>query len=378
MTDKWYKQCLALKACDRPLAVNNSVVYILSAQPWCGRGREESSAEWHAQNKLSLTVFGASILAPSKDGGHVELYVLLASEVLDHDAQAANMLLNQVLRVIKCHASVDWTKVAKIWLVSDCGPHFRSYENVAHFCFTLVKGLNVAVNVMYLGEQHGKGACDRLFGWTNAWLQDSLQRRPLHGLDNLLHAYREGSQTMMSQDPAGAKFVVDKFEPGTERPNPRLYFQCSALKISRTYSLSSQPSVHAPSGVSIRNNVFSDLVAKEILSPWSIEKQRLEKPEQWRRGFYDKPRSWEQLGPQAGDVTDLTRKYTAQKPFKTTSMPTPKRSLEERLSAKARALSRQAAKRRRQMAAMKPTDSDSSTSSSSSSSASSSAASVAS
>jgi len=48
-------------------------------------------------------VFGASIIAPKKGGGHVELYLLLVSEVLDHDAQAANMLINEVVGIVKSH-----------------------------------------------------------------------------------------------------------------------------------------------------------------------------------------------------------------------------------------------------------------------------------
>ena len=77
-------------------------------------GREETSEEWHAQNKLSLTVYGASVLAPAKAGGHVELYLLLVSEVLDHDAQVANMLLNQVLVLVRDHPRVNWPALRKL------------------------------------------------------------------------------------------------------------------------------------------------------------------------------------------------------------------------------------------------------------------------
>ena len=172
---------------------------------------------------------------------------------------------------------------------------------------------------------------------------------------------------MMKSDPIGPRFLVKVFDPGLLRPTRRKTFICNALKISRTYSLSAQVSKHATSGVSIRNNVFSDLTGKETLT-WSIEENTAEQPEPWRRGYYDKPRAWEQVGPQAGDVTELTRKHMAQKTHRNSRMPVPKRSLEDRLSAKARALSRQAAKRRRQMAAQKTAEDDNSSSTSSSSS----------
>lgn len=334
-------------------------------------GREETSEEWHAQNKLSLTVYGASVLPPAKAGGHVELYLLLVSEVLDHDAQIANMLLNQVLVLVRDHPRVNWPALRKLWLVSDCGPHFRPYESAAHFLVTLLTTLKVKVHVMYLGEQHGKGACDRLFGWTNEWLQRYLQEKPTHCIKDLVQAYRSGSTATAQMDPSSAAFLVHSFDPGQSRPSRRLFFNCSTLKISRTYSLSAEPNSLAPSGITIRNNVFSDLVSNQSLGPWSIGETIPEDEEQWRRGYYDKPRSWKELGPQAGDVNELTRKYTAQKPFKSHAMPAQKGSLEEKLSAKARTLSKQARKRRRQQAALKADGSGSSSTSSSSTSSSS-------
>ena len=352
-----------------------------AASSLCKRiqGREESSEEWHAQNKLSLTVFGASVIAPAAGGGHVEIYVLLTSEIIDHDAQCGNMMVNQVLAMIRQEKRVDWAAVRSMWLVSDCGPHFRSYENVAHFCHTLVTKLRLKVHVLYLGEQHGKGSCDRLFGWTNSWLQQHLQEGPVHGIADLVAAYKKGGAAMMKTDPDGPLFLVAVFDPGKFRPTRRKSFSCKNFKITRTYSLTAEISRHATSGVTVRNNVFSDLATKQSLDTWSIEETVADEPEEWRRGYYDKPRSWETVGPQAGDITELTRKHAAQKSFASKSMPNPKRSIEDKLSAKARALSKKAAKRRRQTTALNRRDSagqtEGCTSSSSSSSSSASSAS---
>ena len=224
------------------------------------------------------------------------------------------MMLNTILGVIKQHPLVDWTRIGTMWLVCDCGPHFRSYENAAHFLYTLVKTLKLQVHVLYLGEQHGKGACDRLFGWTNEWLTVYVQHSPVHGLPSLVDAYSRGAERMMREDPTGPKFLIKTFDPGEKRPSSRNTFQCPGFKITRTYSLSAKPSVYSSSGVSIRDNVFSDMSATEILSGWSIADfvTPLEN-EVWRRGYYDKPRAWESVGPQAGDVTELTRKFASQK-----------------------------------------------------------------
>ena len=43
--------------------------------------KEETGDEWHAQNKLSLTVFGCVVYTP----GRKNFNFLLVSEVLDHD-----------------------------------------------------------------------------------------------------------------------------------------------------------------------------------------------------------------------------------------------------------------------------------------------------
>ena len=93
------------------------------------------------------------------------------------------------------------------------------------------------VHILYLGEQHGKGACDRLFGWCNAWLQSYIQTKLIHGLKDLVDAFTKGGQAMMQKDPSGPAFVVQVFYPGMYRPSKRLFFNCPALKITRTYSL---------------------------------------------------------------------------------------------------------------------------------------------
>jgi len=104
------------------------------------QGREETGDEWHAQNKLPLTVFGCHAKVPNASGGHVEIYLLLVSEVLDHDAQMANMLINKCITIIREREKVGWQSVTKLWIACDVGPHFRSYENAAHFLCTLETG----------------------------------------------------------------------------------------------------------------------------------------------------------------------------------------------------------------------------------------------
>ena len=149
----------------------------------------ETSEEWHAQNKLSLTVLGANALVPKVGGGTLEYFLLLASDVLDHDAQAACMMTNTILNHLRRQAAVDWSAVEKLVIVADCGPHFRSYENVAHFCVTLPPVLKMSVEVCWLGEQHGKSGVDRCFGWCNQWISDFILKHPIFDLTDLVRCF---------------------------------------------------------------------------------------------------------------------------------------------------------------------------------------------
>ena len=69
----------------------------------------------------------------------------LISEILDHDAQIGNMMVNESLRLLRPSEDADWSRVANVQLVCDCGPHFRSYENAGHFLHTLEFQLRNAV-----------------------------------------------------------------------------------------------------------------------------------------------------------------------------------------------------------------------------------------
>jgi hypothetical protein len=80
---------------------------------------------------------------------------------------------------------------------------------------------------------------------------------------------------------------------------------------------------------------------------------------------YDKPRSWEKGGPSPGEQNEVIRCFGSQK-NPTRDMPPPKKTIEERLAAKAQSLSKAAAKWRRKKhinASERDSDSDSSTTS---------------
>ncbi|CAL1146450.1 unnamed protein product, partial [Cladocopium goreaui] len=214
-------------------------------------GPDETSEEWHAQNKLSLTVFGANASVPTHGGGSKEFFILVTTDILDHDAQVDCMMVSAVLSHLCPRADVDWGSVNHLLIVADCGPHFRSEENLAHFCVALPMTLRMFVEVCWLVEQHGNP------GYIN--------RAPIHSLDDLIKCFTEGSGRMMAQDPDGPTIPLVQFAPGERRPSKRLLVS-ENFKISRTYLLIGSLSSSAHHGAMIRNKTFSDLSPGDVLS----------------------------------------------------------------------------------------------------------------
>ena len=122
------------------------------------------------------------VVAHQRSGGHAEIFVLVVTDVLDHDAQAACMMTNTVIAQLRQDPEVHWEAVERLIVVADCGPHFRSYENVAHYCVTLPKALRIPVEVCWLGEQHGK--------WCNDWITKYIVTKPIHSLDDLITCFK--------------------------------------------------------------------------------------------------------------------------------------------------------------------------------------------
>ncbi|CAK9085446.1 Voltage-dependent N-type calcium channel subunit alpha-1B, partial [Durusdinium trenchii] len=204
-----------------------------------------------------------------------DINFLLVSDVLDHDSQMARLLVSKVLSIVKDKDAYQWSKVT------------------LHF----------------LGEQHGKGPVDRLFGWTCAWIEAFLQDRPIYGLQDLLACYRAGAQEMVNTDPPRPKFHIAKFDPGVTRPETRTYFQCPNLLITRTYCLKA---VATPRSIRLTNNVFSDAQGEEI-GNWEIEPRTMNEDDveskTWRRTFWSGEKSSPWLTKRIKDESDLEQLF---------------------------------------------------------------------
>ena len=225
----------------------------------------------------------------------------------------------------------------------------------------------------FLGEQHGKGPVDCLFGWGCAWIEAFLQEHAIYGLEDLVKCYKAGAQDMVDTDPAGPKFHIAKFDPGQERPEPRKLFQCPNFLITRTYCLKAELMRGHAHGIRLTNHVFTDADGHRLLH-WNIDErtsrdfddEQVQISKAWRRGYWGGDKTWENDGPHPGDVNELVRRHLAQKSFQPQDLPD-LRGEEALLSQAAARLQKQAAKHRRQTAALQAASADSSSSTSSSS-----------
>ena len=132
-------------------------------------GPQETSAMWHCQQKYAISCFGCCVLShkPTSTVAKPDIqttYPLLLNEVREQNAEASNRMLQEVIR----ECSVSTEGVLHLW--ADCGPHFRSAENLHHHMYDLCVKRKQVINCSFLAEQHGKNVLDSAFGALSRWL----------------------------------------------------------------------------------------------------------------------------------------------------------------------------------------------------------------
>ena len=69
-------------------------------------------------------------------------------------------------------------QISTIHLWSDCGPHFRSYENLGHH-YRMALDLQKNVEVNYFAEKHGKGDVDSFSSHFMQWFKRGVAKTML-------------------------------------------------------------------------------------------------------------------------------------------------------------------------------------------------------
>ena len=314
-------------------------------------GPEETSDMWHAQQKYAISCFGCCVLAHTSKSTAAKAdiqvtYLLFLNEVREQNAEASNRMVDEVLR--ECEVSME----GNLHLWSDCGPHFRSAENLYHSMYDLCMKRQQVVNCSFLAEQHGKNVLDSAFGAVGRWLQEQALTRPVHTAQHLVEAISAGANAAMKRDPRGPVWKCKLVEFGQYRQPVSHYVRSTEFKITRTYCLIVRPPARGRENPILENRVFSDVSADGQPS-CSYEVEALERPDdvEWKRSFFEGSKTWEEPPPDIGDTTVLTKRMDAQHHRPCPRNLQPLRTFEERVHRKARKALRDQARLRRQLSA---------------------------
>ena len=281
----------------------------LETLPQCWK---QTGDQFFAQARHEVSIWGA-LLIEHDDASTVAVPVLIrthfvvVSKILDHTALRTNQLIQIALQQKK--SSKPWQRLA---LVSDCGPHYRSLESLAHGLVALHRSYKIPIEIHFGCEKHMKSAIDRLFGWVKAILRRHRERRKdLLEVKDLVLALRSGFAENKANNPQAPTVLVGLDESPV--PTTSIVLVVKDFKISRTYCLSCTPSKLRPDEPRIWDHTFSSKPAS-VEVEYTLASGSL--PSTWRTGFWSHASAaWKERPKplEPNEESTLTRRYLAQK-----------------------------------------------------------------
>lgn len=217
----------------------------------------KSGEEFYATARKELSVFGSILAERKSDVDPTVLWtrVLIVSDVLDHTSCRASQCIDTVLKQRRGSGPAD-----EIHLLSDAGPHFRSYEAMHHSCCVLPLAHKARVCVHWGVEKHFKSEADRLFALLARYIKDAqVKQHDLLDTDDLCDWVGKRASEARKLDPTSPFVVVIKdVEPQKKPAEDRYSLSVKHFHITRTYCVSSCPVTNARSrlGVRIYNHIF--------------------------------------------------------------------------------------------------------------------------
>lgn len=272
-------------------------------------GPSESSDFWHMQQKYAIAVYGSVVHrhAPGSSAARPKIfheYFINLTEIREQTAEAANHMLASVMQ----DAAVAQSGTLRLF--SDCGPHFRSGANLAHYADLCVQRRQ-QIHISYWGEQHGKSILDGAFGTLGAWLREMSLQQPVLNLSELLAAFRKASAAAMRADPAGPKWHFKIVDCGKHKQRVAKHLQTSDFQITKTYSLIMSPPAPGRNLPILHNTIFTDCEVSGLSCSFTIHNETAVEPQEWLRAYMSGPRSWEIPPPAPGDSTVIVARTQA-------------------------------------------------------------------
>lgn len=245
----------------------------------------QTGEEFFANARIEISIFGSVVSERRRDGTVEWTRVLILSDILDHTSCRASQCIDQALRQRRGTNPVD-----TIHLLSDAGPHFRSYEALHHYCCVLPVQHQARVCVHYGVEKHFKSEADRLFAIFERYVKDARkQGTDLVEIADLCKFLAGKNQAARSADATAPLLVIINDVGSQKKPaNERYRLQAKKFHITRTYCLSSAPVAQGPSrlGVKVFNHVFSNMVAATNLTSDLELLPSKDSAPAYRRGFW--------------------------------------------------------------------------------------------
>lgn len=214
--------------------------------------------------------------------------------------------------------NIDNNGTLHIW--SDSGPHFRSAENLHFYTRQLPMNGKREVRVQWLGEQHGKGLLDQLFGQIgtqkNGWIARYVRKSPVHTIDDVVLALSEGAKHTKKLRPDGPNWVIKKIIFPEFHQSTTSYYYAKSLKITRTYSLKAVPHPlqdRAGFPPHVYDCLFADSSSCKRIDDLRLETVTATEPVPWRKTFFNAEKEWETGAPNPADPHRLKRVWETQR-----------------------------------------------------------------
>lgn len=153
------------------------------------------------------------------------------------------------------------------------------------------------MQAQWLGEQHGKGLLDQLFGQVgskgNGWIAQYIRQNNIFSCDDVLVALLQGSAKAMSLRPDGPKWICKKIDFPRYHAMQTRYLYAVSLKITRTYRLLAKPHPLPQFPPQVWDCLFADSCVKRLIGDFRVEVCDWEEQVPWRKTFYTGEKEWE-------------------------------------------------------------------------------------
>ena len=295
-------------------------------------GNVQVADDFFAPARKEVSVFG-SIISQWVGESFVKEKHLYLSEVIEHTPCITNKLTRAQLETLREPTDM-------VHFGSDCGNHFRSYENLKFTAVDVPKEFNTDTRTSIFCEKHGKFDYDRLFGEMERAIEAYLDM-PNSSINTIQQLYA----ILVEHFKSKIGYKVHIWSPGEFTPDESTWLKFKKnYYITRSYCMESRRNPVFQHGVELCNFVFDDSATFVRVSADIGSQKGLKRPYKINR---PEGTMWvDQKVPLHGN-TEMRRRFLAQQSYTPADgvLPPVWKSPEQRLKEKVNALTAAAEQR---------------------------------